>query len=299
MDAALAELNAVIAAADERAQPCPFCGGPERAELLEVWGPREFMMDTCCQGMHEAVVDFLGEDPRAAAAWLGGELGLNDILRGTRGCRNGLRRVLDADGQLVLDWNLEVVPVDWKTARAFVRDHHRHCKRPRGWRFGAGLMNGSDLLAVVIVGRPVARMLDQARIVEVTRLCVRQDLAHGLEWNACSLLYGWAAKEAKRRGFERIITYTLASEPAVTLHAAGWTPDSVTKGRRWDSPSRPRGDNTPTEDKVRWTRSLVKNPTSVLRPSRHRLKTSQGAKVPMPSPRHQPHGTLPVSPAPP
>lgn len=250
---------------------CMHCGNPEVASVLEVWGPREFMLETCCEGMHEAVNEFLSDDPKAAAAWLGGTLGLNELLRGLRGCEGGVRRVIESDGQLLLDWNLQVTPIEWAVARDFIARHHRHCKKPRGWRFGAGVMNGGDLIAAVIVGRPVARMLDQSRIVEVTRLCVRQDLPRGLEWNACSLMYGWAAREAKKRGFERVITYTLASEAAATLRAAGWQADSITKGRKWDAPSRPRGDNTSTEDKVRWVRNLVKKPTSALRPSRHRI----------------------------
>ncbi len=245
------------------APECLFCGEAEVAEVFEVFGPREFMLDTCCHGMHEAVTDFLNDDPKAAGQWLG-RTGLNELMRGVPGCGGGVRRVIESGGQLILDWNLTVAPVDWATAKEFVHDHHRHCKRPAGWRFGAGVMNGSDLLGVVVVGRPVARMLDQKRIVEVNRLCIRQDLPQGLEWNACSLLYGWAAREAKRRGFERIITYTLASEPGTTLTAAGWTAESYTPGRRWSSPSRPRGDNTPTEDKVRWCRTLVKSPTSRL-----------------------------------
>jgi hypothetical protein len=272
MNSTLEELEALQGSLDSPpAQECLFCGEPEVAEVFEVFGPREFMLETCCIGMHEAVTEFLNEDPKAAGRWLG-RLGLNELMRGAPGYSGGVRRVIESCGQLILDWNLEVAPVDWATVKAFVHDHHRHCKRPAGWRFGAGVMNGSDLLGVVVVGRPVARMLDQKRIVEVNRLCIREDLPQGLEWNACSLLYGWAAREAKRRGFERIITYTLASEPGTTLTAAGWTAESFTPGRRWDSPSRPRGDNTPTEDKVRWCRTLVKNPVSALR-SRSRPST--------------------------
>ena len=257
----------LLATPDEEAaaEPCFFCGEPARAEVLEVWG-REFMLDTCCEGQHESITEFLNEDPRGAGRWLG-QTGLNDLLAGARGYSQGLRRVVEHDGQLLLDWNLEVVPVEWAVAREFVRVHHRHCKRPRGWRFGAGLMNGGDLIAVIVVGRPVARMLDHTRIVEVSRLCVRQDLPSELAWNACSRLYGWAAREAKSRRFERIITYTLAKEPGTTLRAAGWTPDSFTPGRGWDSPARAREDNTPTDDKLRWTRTLVDKPVSLLRPN--------------------------------
>ena len=125
-------------------------------------------------------------------------------------------------GSLLLDWNPRIVTVSQARAKAFVREHHAHCPPPAGWRFGAGLCNGHELIGVVMVGRPVARRLDPARVVEVNRLCIRRDLPHGLTWNACSMLYAWSAREAKARGYDRIVTYTLDSEPGTTLRAAGW-----------------------------------------------------------------------------
>ena len=244
-------------------ESCLYCGEQELVELHEIWGPREFMLETCCQGMLDAASEFLSSDPREAAQWLD-RIGLSAAMRGMPGCGSGLRRVIESDGQLVLDWNLEIRSIPWAQAKAFVREHHRHCPPPAGWRFGAAITNGSDVLGVIVVGRPVARMLDQARIVEVNRLCVRDDLPKGLEWNACSQLYGWAAREAKKRGFERICTYTLASEAGTTLKAAGWQLGGVTVGRSWNSPSRPRVDKMVREDKVRWHRRLVKNPISAL-----------------------------------
>ncbi|MEJ6003792.1 hypothetical protein [Paucibacter soli] len=86
---------------------CLYCGGAEQVELHEVWGPREFMLETCCEGMHEAAADYLAEDPKRAAQWLG-QLGINDVMRGMPGCSGGLRRVIESDGQLLLDWNLDV-----------------------------------------------------------------------------------------------------------------------------------------------------------------------------------------------
>lgn len=231
---------------------CLFCGQPELAELVEVWGPREFMVETCCPGMHEAVNEFLAKDPKAAAAWLSG---LSDgILQHVHG--PGVRRVIDAGGQLVLDWNLHTAPVAWSDAKRFVADHHRHCPPPAGWRFGTGLRNGpgiDSLIGVVIVGRPVARALDQKRVVEVNRLCIRDDISRDLVWNACSMGYAWASKQARKRGFQRIVTYTLESEDGTSLRAAGWVPEAKTRGGTWNCPSRPREDKTSTEPKVRWS----------------------------------------------
>ncbi|MFH7191491.1 XF1762 family protein, partial [Klebsiella pneumoniae] len=84
------------------------------------------------------------------------------------------------------------------------------------------------------VGRPVARGCDDGRTLEVTRLCT-----DGTR-NACSFLYGRAAKAAFALGFSRIGTYIRADEPGASLYAANWRLVGETKGRSWDCASRPR-----------------------------------------------------------
>ena len=214
---------------------------------MEVWPPRDFQLDACCHGAHEAAAQFLSEDPKAAAKWLHA-IGL-DELTGRR-----VRRVIDDGfGQLVLDWRLTIEPVSFSTAKSFVARNHRHCRAPAGWHFGAGIFNGDELIGCVMVGRPVARGFDPTRVVEVTRLCVRTDIAPKLPWNACSQLYGWAVREARKRGFQRIISYTLESESGVSLKAARWTIEHKVKGRSWDTPSRHRPNASPGLNKNRWT----------------------------------------------
>lgn len=238
-----------LVADQEATHTCPHCGGPEVAEVLEIWPPREFMMETCCEGMHEAVSQFLAEDSKRAAEWLRAK-----GLEQSAGAK--ARRVIDDAGQLVIDWHPQITEVTLAEAKAFVQEHHRHCPPPVGWRFGAGVRNGSELIGVVMVGRPVARMLDHHSVVEVNRLCVRGDVAPGLVWNACSMLYAWAAREARRRGFRKIVTYTLETEAGTSLRAAGWTVEHKTRGGSWNSPSRPRVDKTTTSAKCRWAKVL-------------------------------------------
>lgn len=241
---------------DDEVKPsltCIFCGHEEHAEIHEIWSPREFMLDTCCEGLRESISEFLASEPKQGADWLR-EKGL-DAYVGHRS-----RRIVD-DGAcgLVVDWNLVIEDVSFATAKAFVSEHHRHCKAPRGWRFGAGIKNGNELIGVVMVGRPVARMLDASRVVEVNRLCIRTDIVPELSWNACSQLYGWAAREAKRRKFAKIITYTRLDETGATLKAAGWVVEHRTKGRHWDSPGRPREKSRDAIGKLRWTPSSMLN----------------------------------------
>ncbi len=236
---------------------CPNCGERPIAQLFEIWSPREFMLDTCCEHMLAAANEFLAEDPKAAAKWLNEE-GLGEICGQRVGLADafgrGARRVIDDGcGSLVIDWHLELAPISQATAKDFIRTHHRHAnKPPAGWRFGAGVMNGSDLVAVVMVGRPVARMLDDGQTVEVNRLCTRPDIAPGLAWNACSQLYAWSAKEARRRGFRRCVTYTLEEELGTSLKAAGWVVETASGGGSWNRPSRRRGNDGPQGRKLRW-----------------------------------------------
>ena len=141
---------------------------------------------------------------------------------------------------------LELVPVTRKAAFAWINENHRHHRAPAGdlWRHSA-ISNGKTV-GVAIVGRPVARALDDGRTCEVTRLCTDGTA------NACSLLYGATRRAAVAKGYLRGITYTLASEPGASLRAVGWVRLWRVKGRSWSCPSRPRLDLHPTEDKVAW-----------------------------------------------
>lgn len=232
---------------------CPFCGEEPELELFEVWSPRDFQLSTCCEGMHQMVCEQLADGGRESAAILDA-LGMSSLGLGR------VRRVVDDGcGHMMVDWHLELCDVQWKEAKKFVGLHHEHCPAPVGWKFGAGIRNGRELIGVVTVGRPVARAYDARKyIIEVNRLCVRRDIPSGLAWNACSMAYGYAAREAKKRDYAVIVTYTLESEDATTLKAAGWTFDGITRGGSRSCPSRPRVDKTSTERKVRWKKVLRK-----------------------------------------
>lgn len=220
-------------------------------ELAEAWSDHAFMLETCCLASHEAASHSMADDPGWARGLLR-RLGAEELLSGGR-----LRRVADDGcGQLLLDWNLVVRPVRFAVAAGFVRRHHVHCGAPTAWRFGACITNGPTLLGVVMVGNPIARSFNGRGMVEVNRLCVRRDVPAALRWNACSRLYAWACKEAERRGFVRVITYTRADEDGASLRAAGWTKEARVRGRSWNSRTRARADRGPPVDKDRWSRAL-------------------------------------------
>ena len=112
--------------------------------------------------------------------------------------------------------HLVVVPVTLRQASAFVAVHHRHHPPPRGCRFCLGVADEEQLHGVAIVGRPVARHLDDGRTLEVNRTCT-----DGTP-NANSMLYGASWRAARALGYLRLVTYTQATESGSSLRGAGW-----------------------------------------------------------------------------
>ncbi len=147
---------------------------------------------------------------------------------------------------------LSIIPVTLKKANEFVASLHRHNKPVAGHKFSIGLSNDGVLCGVVIVGRPVARKLDDGMSAEITRLCTDGSK------NACSMLYGAARKAAKAMGYSVIYTYTLPEESGASLKAAGFVLDSANAGGKsasWHSRDKrfatPVG-NDETGGKLRW-----------------------------------------------
>lgn len=98
---------------------------------------------------------------------------------------------------------LNLQPITFEEACEFVRRHHRHHVPPQGHKFSIAVNDGEKVVGVIIVGRPVARHLDDGWTLEVTRCCT-----DGTR-NACSMLYGAARRTAWALGYRRLITYTL------------------------------------------------------------------------------------------
>ena len=55
---------------------------------------------------------------------------------------------------------LELQPITFAEAATFVALHHRHHPPPISWKFGAAANDGHRVVGVIMVGRPVARLLD-------------------------------------------------------------------------------------------------------------------------------------------
>lgn len=145
---------------------------------------------------------------------------------------------------------LTLTTISLADANAFVALHHRHHKPVTGHKFSIGCIENGELVGVAIVGRPVSRYLDDGLTLEVNRLCTT-----GAK-NACSFLYGAAARAAKALGYHKIITYILDTEPGTSLHAAGWVCTGLAGGKRWTGKRRPAVDLYPPQMKLRYEKSL-------------------------------------------
>lgn len=139
---------------------------------------------------------------------------------------------------------MEIVPIEFHEACAFVKRHHRHHRPPQGHKFSLAVEHNGQICGVCIVGRPVARMLQNGWTLEVTRLCT-----DGTQ-NACSALYSAAWRAARAMGYKRLITYILQSEPGSSLRAANWREVGAAGGGTWNRKDRPRVDTHPIGQKT-------------------------------------------------
>lgn len=146
---------------------------------------------------------------------------------------------------------LRLVQIELRDANAFIAEHHRHHKPVQGHRFSIGVEDNGVLVGVATVGRPVSRGCDPRETLEVTRLCT-----DGTR-NACSFLYGAAARAGKALGYKKIQTYVLEDEDATTLKAAGWKFEAMTQGGQWrHTDGKERRTDQPTVKKQRWSKAL-------------------------------------------
>lgn len=132
--------------------------------------------------------------------------------------------------------SLEITPIGFDEANAFVSIHHRHHKPVTGHKFSIAASESGIVRGVAMVGRPVSRHLDDGWTLEVNRCCTDGTA------NACSKLYGAAWRAAKALGYRRLITYTLPLEGGASLRASGWRLVGLRGGGSWNCASRPRVD---------------------------------------------------------
>jgi hypothetical protein len=146
---------------------------------------------------------------------------------------------------------ISLVPLTLREANAYVERHHRHHGPSRGCVVTIGVEREGEIVGVCIVGRPVARMLQDGYTAEVTRCCT-----DGTR-NACSMLYGAAWRAVRALGYRRLVTYTLPAEGGSSLLASGFKLLGEAGGGTWHRPNtgRARVDLHPTQEKLRWEKA--------------------------------------------
>lgn len=141
-----------------------------------------------------------------------------------------------------------VIPLDLRTANAFIEEHHRHNGPTAGHKFSIGLEENGQLVGVGIAGRPICRQLDNGRTLELRRICVKENTQNG-----CSMLIGRLKRIGQLMGYERIITYTLQRESGSSLRAVSAHCVAVAKPSKWDRKGKPRKHKAVyDEPKFRW-----------------------------------------------
>src|SRR3954447_16449343 len=105
----------------------------------------------------------------------------------------GDRAARASSGKDAMTLNLQ--PITYLEACAFIRLHHRHHLPPQGWKWGIAVNDGAKVVGVVTVGRPVARGLDDGLTLEVTRCCT-DSTPH-----VASKLYAAAMRAARALGY--------------------------------------------------------------------------------------------------
>ena len=141
---------------------------------------------------------------------------------------------------------LQIVPTNLREANAFVALHHRHHPPARGCIVCLAVADGDRVCGVAIVGRPVARALQDGWTAEINRCCT-DGTPH-----AASKLYGAAWRVMQQLGYKRLLTYVLDTESGTSLNAAGWKCYGEAGGGSWSRSGRPRVDVSPTQLKLRW-----------------------------------------------
>lgn len=150
-----------------------------------------------------------------------------------------------------------VRPVTVKSARAWVKQVHRHLPNVQGGLFASSVWNEDGLAAVGIAGMPPRVWLGTGRIV-ISRVAALPGLEpvgdHAAP--ACTMIYGSLCRAAKALGYREAWTYTLPGESGASLRAAGFTDMGETRGEEWDRPSRARKAAVNAQRKRRWMRLL-------------------------------------------
>ena len=147
---------------------------------------------------------------------------------------------------------LSTIPLSLKEANEFVTKYHRHNKKCAGHKFSIGAVYKNEIVGVVIVGRPVARKLDNRFTLEINRNCVLDTAPKG----TCSFLYSRVIKIWQTMGGKKIITYTLETESGSSLKAVNFNKETTVqtfkKNTGWTTRTNRIWQEVQATPRIRW-----------------------------------------------
>lgn len=162
---------------------------------------------------------------------------------------------------------IELRPLSVSGARRLMPTLHRRRPRIVGALFATSVYAGAELVGIACASEPKAPRSRGRAIVEISRVAT-----NGAR-NGCSKLYGALCRAAASLGYVRAVTFTDPDESGVSLRAAGFRDDGLTREQHWDRPSsRARGKKRSAElsQVRRWVRELQEP-----RAARARARTAQ------------------------
>jgi hypothetical protein len=152
---------------------------------------------------------------------------------------------------------LRVVPVTLTDARIYVQRWHSHLDAPVGGLFAAAVEHVErGVVCVAVMGRPVARLLDQRdagggrSVAELTRVA-----SDGTAPHAASMAGAAVSRAALVLGYRRLVSKTLLGEAGTMYRAMGWRAVAVRNRPRdetWEREGRVREHPAQPGAKVRW-----------------------------------------------
>lgn len=148
-----------------------------------------------------------------------------------------------------------------------------------GHKFSLAAYKHGILVGVAIVGRPVAKALDNGATLEVLRVAT-----DGTR-NACSALYAECRRRAIALGIVRLVTYTQAHESGSSLRALGLPSPvrlAIRKGKGWSNRD---GRKKSAQADFRWELLSLLNPAPKDGP-----KARQSSAPAAPTGPHSSHG---------
>ena len=153
---------------------------------------------------------------------------------------------------------LSIIPLSLKEANEFVTKYHRHNKKCAGHKFSIGAVYKNEIVGVVIVGRPVARKLDDRFTLEINRNCVLDTAPKG----TCSFLYSRAIKIWQSMGGKKINTYTLETESGSSLKAVNFNKETTVqtfkKNTGWTTRTNRIWQEVQATPRIRWGKETKK-----------------------------------------